>query len=211
MNSDIFSHILKEKVVAIIRSTKPDTLLKVVEVLSTNGIQLIEITCNTPNFDNVLKSISQEMGNRIMLGAGTVTCVDLATEAIDAGARYIIAPNLDKEVIIYCQERSIPIIPGVTTPTEILQAFKLGCNLVKLFPAAALGTIYLKQIRGPLDNVKILAVGGVNLNNAREMLAAGADALAVGGSLVNDSLIEKAAWEEIGQRACAFVEATKSK
>lgn len=200
-----FDIVLKEKIIAIVRGVNSDKIVNIARILSRSGIHLMEITCNTPGVDKMIKQVSTESKNKVLLGAGTVITVELAELVIEAGAKYIIAPNLDKEIINYCRKRNIPIVPGVTTPSEILQAMKCGLPMVKLFPAGALGTDYLKQIRAPLREVKIIAVGGINLSNALDMLQAGADALGVGGSLVNTRLVEHEEWEEIERRAKELV------
>jgi len=200
-----FDLVLKEKIIAIVRGVDSDKIVNIARVLSRSGIHLIEITCNTPGVDKMIRRVSAELKGKVLLGAGTVITVELAELVIEAGAKYIIAPNLDKEIINYCRKRNIPIIPGVVTPSEILQAVKYGLSMVKLFPAGALGSGYLKQIRAPLQEVKIIAVGGINLTNALNLLQAGADALGIGGSLVNSKLVESEDWEEMERRAKELV------
>jgi len=206
----ILSRLLEEKIVAIVRGIEADSVIKLAEALASSGIHLIEITCNTPGVASMIETVSAALGDEAVIGAGTVTSTQLAGTVIDAGARYVLAPNLDKAVLDYCQERAVPMIPGATTCTEILQALEYGVEVVKLFPAAALGTSYLKQIRGPLDDAKIMAVGGVNKGNAAELLAAGADALGIGGSLVSRELVAKGAWDDIRARAAELVQIVKA-
>ncbi|MCD6219628.1 bifunctional 4-hydroxy-2-oxoglutarate aldolase/2-dehydro-3-deoxy-phosphogluconate aldolase [Candidatus Calescamantes bacterium] len=197
--------VLKEKIIAIVRGVDPNKIIKVTQVLSNSGIHLVEITCNTPGVDRMIQTVSARLRDKVLLGAGTVVNVELAELVIASGAKYIITPNLDQEVINYCQRRNVPIVPGVTTPSEILQAMKHGLRMVKLFPAGALGTTYIKQIRGPIKDVSIVAVGGINLDNALDMLQAGADALGIGESLVNTQLVENEQWDEIEHRAKKLV------
>ena len=197
--------VLKEKIVAIVRGASPETIINVAQSLVKGNICLMEITCDTSEAPEMIKVVNKKMKKEILLGAGTVTSPQLAEASIKAGAEYIIAPNLDLEVVNYCQKRGVPIIPGVATPTEILQATKYGVRMVKLFPAAALGPDYIKQIRSPIKKVKILAVGGINFNNASEMLQAGADALGIGGSLVNSKMVKEKNWREIEHRAKELV------
>lgn len=202
---DFVKAVLKEKIIAIVRGVNSDKMIKTIHALSQGCIHLIEITCDTPGVEGIIRRCKAELKDDFLLGAGTVTSTQLAKLVIDAGAKYIITPNLDEKVVRYCQERNIPVIPGVTTPTEILQALKYGIRMVKLFPAGALGTAYIKQIRSPIKDVRIVAVGGIDLDNAREMFQAGADALGIGSSMVNAFMVENEKWDEIESRARQFV------
>ena len=118
-----------------------------------------------------------------MIGAGTVTCLAQAEEAFAAGAELIVTPNIDPEVIRFCCDRELPITPGAMTPTEVITALNCGSEYVKLFPAGCLGPNYIKQLLGPLKGTKLLAVGGINMENAAEYLAGGAYGLGIGGGL----------------------------
>ena len=143
------------------------------------------------------------------IGAGTVLDLGQAKEAVAAGAEYIISPNLDEEVVYYGVEKGVDVWPGTMTPTEIVRAYKAGASAVKVFPLASLGVNYLKEIRAPLNHIPMIATGGVNLQNIRSVLDAGAVAVGLGGNLVNKQLIQEGKFDELAKLAQAFVSEAK--
>ena len=134
------------------------------------------------------------MGDRMQIGAGTVITRDLAEAVLDAGARYIIAPDVNPEVIAYCVQNDVPVIPGAATATEVLTAKRLGAKMVKIFPAGALGCAYIKQMRGPINDVPLVAVGGVTADNCVAFLEAGCAAVAAGSALIRNDLVRQEDW-----------------
>lgn len=149
----------------------------------------------------------EKFGGEARIGAGTVIDVKKAEEAVAAGAQFLISPNLDEDVIAYGRERGISVWPGVMTPTEIVKAVKAGAEAVKLFPMGTLGTGYLKEIRGPLGDVPILATGGADLHNVKAYFEAGANAVGMGGKLVNMAWVKEGRFDLVTDRARAFTEA----
>lgn len=156
-----------------------------------------------PRAVEVIQQIDKELGNEILLGAGTVLDPYTAKIAIEAGAKYIVAPNLSEETALLCNKHRVPYIPGVLTPTEIVKALELGVPLIKLFPASAVGPSYIKAIHGPLPQAKLLPTGGVNVENVKDWIKAGAAAVGVGGGLTKGSR------KEIAERAKKLVQAVK--
>ena len=157
----------------------------------------MEITCNTKNAAAMIEKVSDVMKGKMVIGAGTVISKKACEEVLHAGAEFIIAPNVDPEVINFCVAGDIDVIPGAMTPTEILRASQLGATMIKIFPAGYLGTDYIKQIRGPIDNIDFVAVGGIGLENISAFLSAGYCAAGLGSTLVPRTAVEKTNWDEL--------------
>lgn len=201
MSRDILSVIQQEKLVAIVRGTAQTPVVKIAEALHAGGVKFLEVTCNTPGVVDMIRAAAEAMGDRMLIGAGTVVTRELAKEVLAAGARYIIAPDVNPEVVTYCLEGGVPVIPGAATPTEVLTAKRLGARMVKVFPAGPLGCAYIKQMRGPISDVPMVAVGGVTLDNVADFLAAGCVAVAAGSALVNKDLVARGDWEGLADFA----------
>lgn len=176
-------------VVAIVRgSFSTDDILRIAEVFIDNEINVFEITLNSPSALESISQLQKRFADVALIGAGTVRTVSDWQRAFDAGARFTVAPNYANEVVRMALDKDILHLPGVATPSEVVDAFNAGCTMQKLFPAQALGGIdYLKAIRAPLDDVEFVAVGGVNLDNMLDYLQAGAVAVGIGSSLIPSS------------------------
>jgi 2-dehydro-3-deoxyphosphogluconate aldolase/(4S)-4-hydroxy-2-oxoglutarate aldolase len=196
--------VIQEKIIAICRHVGEEKLLKTIEVFLQAGIRVAEVTMNTIGALDILRRLDQEFGDRMLLGAGTVTSPKAVEEAVLAGAQLIVCPNTVPQVISACRELEVVCIPGALTPTEITWAYGLGADIVKVFPASTFGHGYIKEIRGPLNHIPLAAVGGINLENGRAFLQAGAVALGIGSSLVSQQLIEEGKWEELGALASRY-------
>jgi 2-dehydro-3-deoxyphosphogluconate aldolase / (4S)-4-hydroxy-2-oxoglutarate aldolase len=184
MNSFTLQSIVDEApVVAIVRRPKVDPV-RCIELLFEAGIRMVEITMDTPNAMEALDSFRSAVPMSSLLGAGTVTDVPRAEDALAAGASFLVTPNLNMDVIRFARAQGVPIIPGAMTPTEIWNASIAGADFVKVFPASALGPGFFREIRGPFPHIPLMATGGVNLENARDLIIFGADALGVGGALI---------------------------
>ncbi|WP_246608747.1 bifunctional 4-hydroxy-2-oxoglutarate aldolase/2-dehydro-3-deoxy-phosphogluconate aldolase [Paenibacillus agaridevorans] len=207
--NEMLEKLLEHKIVAILRGIEDDTADGAAEALIEGGIRLMEVTMNTAGATTIIERWRTKYGNAASIGAGTVLDVDYAKRAIDAGAQFLISPNLDEEVIAYGQERGVAVWPGVMTPTEIVRALKAGAGAVKLFPMGTLGIGYLKEIRGPLDTVPIMATGGVDLSNIRDYFAAGADAVGMGGKLISLDWVKEGKLDLVTERARHFTEAVR--
>jgi 2-dehydro-3-deoxyphosphogluconate aldolase / (4S)-4-hydroxy-2-oxoglutarate aldolase len=173
-------------IVAIVRRPKVDPV-RCIEHLFQHGIRLIEITMDTSNAVEVLEYFRSRVPSNCLLGAGTVTDVDLADAALGAGASFIVTPNINLDVIRTVSGRGVSVMPGALTPTEIWTAAKAGADFVKVFPASALGPRYFRELRGPFAQIPFMASGGVSLENAAEFIKFGVDALGLGGGLIPKS------------------------
>jgi len=187
MNQISLSSIVDEApIVAIVRRPKVDAV-RCIEHLFQHGIRLVEITMDTSDAVEVLEYFRSRVPANCLLGAGTVTDVELAEAALGAGASFIVTPNIDLDVIRTVHGRGIPVMPGALTPTEIWTAAKAGADFVKVFPASAVGPRYFREVRGPFAQIPFMASGGVNLENAAEFIKFGVDALGLGGGLIPKS------------------------
>jgi 2-dehydro-3-deoxyphosphogluconate aldolase/(4S)-4-hydroxy-2-oxoglutarate aldolase len=199
----------KDKMIAIIRGLTAEQAGKTARALSQGGIRFLEVTMNTPGATSMIADWREEFNEAMYIGAGTVLDLGMAKEAIKAGAQFLVTPNTDAEVIEYALSREIEVFPGALTPTEIVTAWKLGARAVKLFPMASLGLQYLKEIRAPLDQIRLIPTGGVNLNNIAEFINAGAFACGLGSHLVDKNHIQAEQYEEITKLAAAYVAAVE--
>lgn len=206
----IMERVEKEKIVAIVRGISNDRILDTCKALVAGGVSMIEVTFNqsspTGNEDtyNAIKEISEKLPE-VCVGAGTVMTVEQTELAVKAGAKYIISPNFDKEVVAKTVELGVVPMPGVLTPTEIVDAWKAGAVAAKLFPAGTIGLSYIKAIKAPVSHIPMIAVGGVNVDNVGEFIAAGCVGVGVGSSLVNKTLINEGRYEELTALAAQFV------
>jgi 2-dehydro-3-deoxyphosphogluconate aldolase/(4S)-4-hydroxy-2-oxoglutarate aldolase len=187
--AQIVAAIEKAGIVAVIRIKEPDKLRAVVDAISAGGIRALEVTMSVPGAVELIRQLAPTMPAGFLLGAGTVVDADTARRVIDAGAQYIVSPVFRREVIDACHRCEVPVMPGCFTPTEILDAWDAGADLVKVFPATALGPGYLKDLRGPLPHVKLMPTGGVTLDNAGDWIRAGAAAVGVGTALLDATAI----------------------
>jgi len=185
----IVSTIEATGVVAIIRMKDTGRLEAVVDALARGGVRTLEITMTVPGAVEAIRSVSKSLPEGFLLGAGTVLDAPTAHAVIDAGARFVVAPVLDAGTIEACHARDIPIMPGCFTPTEMLHAWRLGADLIKVFPATSLGPGYLKDVRAPLPQLKLMPTGGVTPENAGDWIRAGAVALGIGSALVDNQAV----------------------
>lgn len=209
MSDKILQALLQHKLVAIVRGISSQSADATGEALVAGGVRLLEVTMNTPDALGTVSRWRKIYAGRVHIGAGTVLNKAMAQGAIDAGAQFLLSPNLDEEVIRCGAERGIEVWPGVLTPTEIVRAHQAGAKAVKVFPASVFGARYFKELRGPLDHIPLIAVGGIDLENAADFLNAGAVAVGVGGNLVNKTLIESGQFEALTSLARQYVSAVK--
>lgn len=205
MNSISIQSIVSDApVVAIVRRPIVDPV-RCVEHLFQAGIRLVEITMDTAGAMDILKSLQSRVPPNALLGAGTVTDIVRAEDALAAGAAFLVTPNLNLEVIRASRAHGVPVMPGAMTPTEIWNAAAAGADYVKVFPASALGPGFFREIRGPFAKIPLMATGGINLENARDFITFGVDALGVGGALIPKSDDEFDRCGEIAQRLLEIV------
>lgn len=207
---DIIEQIENKKIIAIVRGTFGNDLLSLANALYDGGIRFIEITFvqNAGNCidatSRAIKMLTVEMPNDMCIGAGTVLNAEQVHCAYQAGAKYIISPNVDGEVITRTKELGMVSIPGAMTPSEIVTAHNYGADMVKLFPYSDLGLSYVKNIRAPLNYIKLVATAGINENNFDDVLQAGFSAAGISGRLTDKKLISEGNFAELTRRAHLF-------
>lgn len=189
------------RVVAILRRTEPALAVEIAEALLAGGVRALEVTCDSPGVLDMLRAIDAALGDRVLLGAGTVLDREAAEAAIDAGARFLVSPHTDPALIRPLAQHGVPWLPGALSPTEILAAWRAGAVAVKVFPAGVVGPGYIKDLRGPLREIPLLPTGGVTLENAAAFLAAGAWGLGLGSDLVDGKLVTERRFGELTARA----------
>ncbi len=171
------------------------------DALAAGGVRALEVTMTVPRAIELIRELAPTMPEGFLLGAGTVTDAGTAHAVVDAGAAFIVGPVFRRDVIAACHERDVPAIPGCFTPTEILDAHEAGADIIKVFPATALGPQYLRDVRAPLPQVKLMPTGGVTLENAGDWIRAGAVAVGIGSALLDMKAIESGRFDVITENA----------
>lgn len=203
MKEEITRRIAQEKIVAIIRLKNQEAVAPAIHGLIAGGIQVLEITTNTPGFEEEIRKARAQYGHQALIGAGTITNTDLAHKALQAGAQFLVTPNTNTDIIPIAHAQQVPVLMGAFTPTEVCLAAEHGADFIKLFPAGILGIPYLKALRGPLQQTPFLVVGGITLENAQQWLNAGAAGLGIGSELTHTNGIQNDT-NTIKQTALAF-------
>jgi 2-dehydro-3-deoxyphosphogluconate aldolase/(4S)-4-hydroxy-2-oxoglutarate aldolase len=198
--------ILDRAIVAVIRAESPESLVDVAEALLAGGVDVMEVTFTVPQVTQVLEKVTAKLGSRVLLGAGTVLDAETARIAILSGAEFIVSPCVSTDVIQLCRRYSKPVMPGALTPTEVVTAWQAGADVVKIFPSELTGPKYIRSLRAPLPQVRMMPTGGVNLDTAEEFLKAGSCALGIGGSLVEPKAVATGDLKRIESLARQYVE-----
>ena len=188
-------------IVAIIRANSANELIDAAAAIHEGGVSVIEVTMTTPNALQVISDVSSAYGDSVLVGAGSVLDAETARAVMLAGAEFIVSPVTKADVIDICNRYGKVVIPGAFTPTEILAAWEAGADYVKVFPSSGVGASYIKDVKAPLPHIPLVPTGGINAENAAEFIAAGATALGVGSSLVNNQLIESRQFDSLTERA----------
>jgi 2-dehydro-3-deoxyphosphogluconate aldolase/(4S)-4-hydroxy-2-oxoglutarate aldolase len=205
--AEIIAQLLHPGIIAVVRAQKPEQVPLLSEALLAGGVLAIEITMTTPNAIAAIREVSRTLGDRALIGVGTVLDVKTCQAAIDAGAQFVVSPICRTELIPVAHAADRPIMLGAYTPTEAQTAHEAGSDFIKIFPADGLGAGYVKAIRAPLPHLKIVPTGGVDLNTIGDFLKAGCVAVGAGSSLVSARILQDGAWAELTQRAKDFVKA----
>ncbi len=203
--ANVLNTIEKTKVISIIRGIEEKDASSIIKALQDGGVTTLEITMNTPSALSIIEQARKIEG--LTVGAGTVLTQEMAKQSLEAGAQFILSPNLDLDVISFCLANKILPIPGVFSPTELYTAYSHGAELIKIFPAGGVGPQYIKDLLGPFNGMKLLPVGGVTVENTADFMRAGAYAVGVGSYLANPALAKAKDWAEITGRAKRFIEA----
>jgi 2-dehydro-3-deoxyphosphogluconate aldolase/(4S)-4-hydroxy-2-oxoglutarate aldolase len=201
MREEIVSAVERCGVVAIIRMKDANKVAAVVDALLEGGVRVLEVTMTVPGAVDLIRGLAPRMPPELVLGAGTVVDAETADRVIDAGAKFLVSPVLRLPVIETARRRGVPVMPGCFSPTEILTAWEAGADIVKVFPATALGPGYLKDVHGPLPQVKLMPTGGVSVDNAGDWIRAGAVAVGVGSALLDAGAIASGNFGAITEKA----------
>ena len=207
MSKSTFSWELFQKVpiVGIVRNLSLEDLIQILPIFREAGLTTIEITMNTPGAEEMIAYALEKESDGLNIGAGTVCTKEDLSLALDAGAQFIVTPIINKKVIKSCVKKGIPVFPGAFTPTEIYNAWTLGADMVKIYPATSLGPEYIKDLKAPMNQLKLLPTGGVSLDNMSDFIKAGANGLGIGGQLFDKKLIQEKNWEGLKVHFQQFV------
>jgi 2-dehydro-3-deoxyphosphogluconate aldolase/(4S)-4-hydroxy-2-oxoglutarate aldolase len=197
-------------VVAVIRMKEPAKLRAVVDAMIEGGVRALEVTMTVPGAVGLIETLARDLPEEFQLGAGTVLDPETARHVILAGARFIVAPALNLATIEMCHRYDVAALPGCFSPTEILTAWQAGADVIKVFPATALGPTFFKDMRGPFPQIRLMPTGGVTLANAGEWIKAGAVAIGVGTALLDTKAIADGNFRKITDNARTLVEAVQA-
>jgi 2-dehydro-3-deoxyphosphogluconate aldolase/(4S)-4-hydroxy-2-oxoglutarate aldolase len=193
--------------IPVVRAESSELAMRAVAALKAGGLDVLEVTMTVPGAIEVIRALAEENGDETLIGAGTVLDPETAQACILAGANFIVSPALNEETIEFCNHQDVAILPGALTPTEVVRAWKAGADAVKVFPAGAVGGPgYLKALKAPLPQIKLIPTGGVSLKTAADFIKAGAMALGVGGDLVDPQALRDCNSTLITERARQFLE-----
>ena len=201
----VLERITATGVIPVIRAQSADEAASAIAAIQQGGVSVLEITMTVPGAIELIREVTRRATDALV-GAGTVLDPENALACIDAGARFVVSPALNLATIAACREAGIAVLPGALTPTEVLTAWNAGADFVKVFPANALGgPSYLKSLKAPLPQVKLVPTGGVNLQTAKDFIKAGASALGVGADLVDLQALRRGDAELVTERARKFL------
>ncbi len=199
--ADVVAWIERDRAVAVVRTDEPDKLVEVARALQAGGVVCFEVTMTVPNAIEGIRAVAEAMRGAVLVGAGSVTDAETAQAAVEAGARYVVSPVFKREVVDAAHALDAVAMPGCFTPTEIQAAHEAGADVVKVFPAGALGVGYLKSVLAPLPHLRLMPTGGVSIANAAEWLRAGAVAVGVGSDLVEADAVAAGDWGRLTANA----------
>ena len=206
----VVSRLREVGIIPVIRAPSSDAAVAVVEALLEAGLTVAEITMTVPNALDAIGAVAKRFPGEMLIGAGTVTDAETARRAIDAGAEFIVTPCLVPEVIDAAHRTDVAVLPGALSPSEVFEAFRLGGDMVKVFPAQSVGgAAYLRALRGPFPEIPLVPTGGVTLENLHEMFKAGAAAVGVGTELISKDALARRDYDAIGALAKRFLVAAR--
>lgn len=207
---EIIQQMRDSGVVAVMRGADADAVVDIAEALAEGGVTALELTADTPGVMNLIEDVSDALDDTdVIVGAGTVLDEETARSAILAGAEFVVSPSFHEEVVETCNRYGVPVAPGVATPTEAVEAYQAGADMVKLFPASCLGPDFLASVKGPLGHIPVMPTGGIGPDNAGDFIEAGAECVGAGSSLVDDEAIENEDFDMITANAEAMVQAVE--
>ena len=207
--TEIISLLTDPGIIAIVRAQQSAQVVPLFEALLAGGVRAIEITMTTPNALAAIREARDKLGERALVGVGTVLDVNTCRAAIAAGAEFVVSPICRTGLVPIAHAAGCPIMLGAYTPTEAQIAHEAGADFVKLFPADNLGSAYIKALLAPLPHLRVVPTGGIDMHNVADFLKAGCAALGVGSSLVSAKILQEANWPELTRRAAALVNAVR--
>ena len=199
--ADVVAAIERLGVVAVIRLKDASALQGTIDALAAGGVKALEVTMTVPGAVDLIAEIAPKLPDGVLVGAGTVLDAATARRVIDAGAQFVVSPVFSREVLDECHRADVPSMPGCFSPTEIFDAWKAGADVVKVFPATALGPTFFKDIRAPLPQLKLMPTGGVSIENAGDWIRAGAVAVGIGSALLDAGAIAERRFDLITRGA----------
>jgi 2-dehydro-3-deoxyphosphogluconate aldolase/(4S)-4-hydroxy-2-oxoglutarate aldolase len=202
--------ICEKGLIAVIRGPSQELTLQMVEALVMGGVKVIEITYSTPGAEEVVNSLDKHYGDEIILGMGTLNKPEQVQGAQKAGAKFIVSPICEKTLVQAMVSSGLLVMAGALTPTEIVQAYRLGSDVVKVFPGSLVGPGYIKALKGPFPEIPVMPTGGVNLDNIQDWFDVGVIAVGAGSELCPSLLAKEGRFSEITQRASQFVKAVEN-
>jgi 2-dehydro-3-deoxyphosphogluconate aldolase / (4S)-4-hydroxy-2-oxoglutarate aldolase len=208
--SEVSARIMELGLVAVIRTPSTELVAPVCEALAAGGLLALEVTMTVPDALRAMREVNARLGDKILLGAGTVLNAAQCDTAVDAGAQFVVSPITKLEIIAAAHARQKPVMLGAYTPTEEQLAHEAGADFIKIFPADKLGPGYIKNLRAPLPHLRIVPTGGVDLHTAPEFLKAGCAALGVGSSLLSAEILKTRNWAELTRLAGEFVRVVRA-
>lgn len=208
---DVLATIREVGLVPVIRAESPEAASRAIDAIRAGGVPILEITMTVPGAVGLIEDMSRKYGKDAVVGAGTVLDPETARACILAGAQFVVSPSLNLETIACCRRYGVAVLPGALTPTEVVAAWQAGADMVKVFPAGALGgASYIKALKAPLPQIDLVPTGGVSLKTAADFIKAGATALGVGADLVDTQALAAGQAGEITRKAREFVELVKA-
>lgn len=207
----VLEQLKADVIVAVIRQANPQNIISIAKALSNGGIKAVEITAETPKITTLIEMVTDELGDEILVGAGTVLDPETARAVIMAGAKFVVSPTTNRETISMTKRYGIISIPGALTPTEILTAYEYGADMIKVFPASVFGPSYIKNIHGPFPYIPLMVTGGINLENISDYIHQGGVAIGLGSNLVNPTkLICEEDYLNLTKEAVKYTERVKA-
>ena len=207
---EVLKRIEEIGVIPVVRASSAEEAVAVAEAIGEGGISVLEITMTVPGAVSVIAELSKRFGDQMLVGAGTVLDPETAGKCIGAGAQFVVSPALNPRTIELCNQAGVVVFPGSLTPTEVVLAWEAGADAVKVFPCSAVGgPKYLRALKAPLPQIKLVPTGGVSLTTAGDFIAAGAWALGVGADLVNTEAIKSGDRDSVIKAARAYIEVVR--
>lgn len=202
----VANRITETGIVPVVRASSAKQALQAAEAVTAGGIPIVEITMTVPGAIEVISQLSKSMGSEVLIGAGTVLDAETAKRCLDAGAEFLVSPGFDLETVKFADSTGTLMMAGALTPTEVITAWKVGSDFIKIFPCGSVGGAkYIKALKGPLPQIPMIPTGGVNLKTAADFILAGAAALGVGGELCSTSALDSGNTAQITEAARSFV------